>query len=137
MLTFVHCSTLAKLAPLVRHTEGRHALRAMFVGASSLATLPLRLAESALHGRAIERTQVAAPVFVLGHWRSGTTHLHNILTHDPSLGALSMYQASTPGCSLIGDAWLRPLLRSVTPSQRPMDTMDWLVESPQEEEHYP
>ncbi|MCD8529275.1 MAG: sulfotransferase, partial [Chitinophagales bacterium] len=33
------------------------------------------------------------PVFILGHWRSGTTHLHYILHHDPQFGTLSNYQS--------------------------------------------
>src|SRR6185312_2827714 len=35
------------------------------------------------YGPAIATTRVEAPVFILGHYRSGTTHLHELLSVDP------------------------------------------------------
>lgn len=50
----------------------------------SLAEFPFSLYEDLVYGSRIEATQLSvAPVFVIGHWRSGTTHLHNILSQDP------------------------------------------------------
>jgi len=33
------------------------------------------------------------PVFVIGHWRSGTTHLHYLLTQDEQFSYLEAFQA--------------------------------------------
>jgi hypothetical protein len=75
-----------------------------------------------------------APVFIIGHWRSGTTHLHNLMSQDPAFGCVSMYQAMVPGGTLVGGGWLKRLLARVVPEERPMDQMTWPVDAPQEEE---
>ena len=38
--------------------------------------------DSVRFGRRIERQEVPPPLFVVGHYRSGTTHLHNLLALD-------------------------------------------------------
>jgi hypothetical protein len=45
--------------------------------------LLLDLWERLRYGRAVRRTElVADPVFILGHWRSGTTYLQKLLSLD-------------------------------------------------------
>ena len=39
---------------------------------------------------------VQAPLFVLGHYRSGTTHLHNLLALDPQFAAPTFFQVLNP-----------------------------------------
>lgn len=74
------------------------------------------------------------PVFLIGHWRSGTTHLHNLLTCDPQFGWLSMFHCMTPN-SFLGAARLaRYLLRHKLPTERPMDAVPLGLDAPQEEE---
>ena len=42
------------------------------------------LMQSALYGRKIAATDIEEdPIFVIGHWRSGTTLLHELLILDP------------------------------------------------------
>ncbi|NOQ92159.1 MAG: sulfotransferase [Flavobacteriaceae bacterium] len=36
------------------------------------------------------------PIFIIGHWRSGTTHLHNILSQDPQMAYTTTYQSVFP-----------------------------------------
>lgn len=113
----------------------RYVPRGLFVFATSLLTIPLRLYESARYGRAIRKTTISPePVFVVGHWRSGTTHLHNLLCLDPQLGYVSMYQAIVPDFSLIAERILKPILSRFIPLVRPMDNMVWPLDFPQEEE---
>ncbi len=40
--------------------------------------------------------EVSSPVFILGHWRSGTTHLHNLLTQDDRFAFPNLYQVLNP-----------------------------------------
>lgn len=102
---------------------------------TSAATLPLRLAETLLHGRAIERTRIEQPpLFVLGYARSGTTHLHHLLGRDPNLGFVSTFQAIAPGFAIVGDRWVKPLLARAVPPTRPSDNVAIDLDSPQEEE---
>jgi thioester reductase-like protein len=133
-LTFVRPRNMARFVPLLPEVDLRLSGRAALMTAASVAAAPLALAESLAFGRKLQRTPVRPPIFIVGHWRSGTTHLHNLLCQDPTFGYLTMYQAMAPDCSLVGDPWLRRLLTRVMPAQRPMDEMDWPLDAPQEEE---
>jgi hypothetical protein len=75
-----------------------------------------------------------APVFVLGHWRTGTTLLHELLACDPRLAAPTTYDCFAPHHFLLTRGWLPRLLGRFTPARRPMDNMatGWL--KPQEDE---
>jgi len=53
-------------------------------------------------GDQIQNTNVEPPVFILGVWRSGTTHLHNLLTRDTRFGYANLYQALNPHTFLDG-----------------------------------
>jgi hypothetical protein len=133
-LTFVRPSNIARFARLLPEVDVRLSGRVALMVAASVAAAPLALAESATFGRKLRDTTVQPPIFIVGHWRSGTTHLHNLLSQDPMFGYLTMYQAMAPDCSLVGDPWLRQLLSLVMPARRPMDEMDWPLDAPQEEE---
>jgi alkane 1-monooxygenase len=133
--SFIRLGTILRMAPHLREVSLRHAPRALLIGTLSLLALPLGLLERLVYGRRIAGTKVAAPpIFIVGHWRSGTTHLHNLFSQDASLGYLTMYQAIAPDCSLIGGTWLKRLLGRALPLHRPMDNMVWPIDSPQEEE---
>jgi omega-hydroxy-beta-dihydromenaquinone-9 sulfotransferase len=98
-------------------------------------SVPLRLWEAVAYGKRITQVRLAKPpIFIIGHWRSGTTHLHNLLSQDTTFGYVSMYQAMVPNCSLVGQRWLKPLLAQIMPLKRPMDNMVWPMDAPQEEE---
>jgi hypothetical protein len=61
--------------------------RAAFVTVVSLINSFYRRKEERLHGQAVRAVAVTEPpLFVLGHWRTGTTHLHNLLAQDSVLG---------------------------------------------------
>jgi hypothetical protein len=118
-----------------RFVHPRFALRLLPLVATSLAVAPLCWWEKVRFGRQIEHVRLAhPPVFIIGHWRSGTTHLHNLMSRDNSFGWLSMYQALVPGCSRVGGSWLKKLLARVVPAERPMDNMAWPMDAPQEDE---
>ena len=74
------------------------------------------------------------PFFILGHWRSGTTHLHYIFAHDKQFAYLSNYQAFLINVSLIGRTWLKWLLSPLMPHKRPQDNIPMHVNYPAEEE---
>lgn len=100
--------------------------------ASALTALP-RWLEWALFGFRIARTQITKPpVIILGFPRSGTTHLHNLLSQDPELGYCSNYQAAIPFCLLGGDR-LKRKLTSQVPENRGIDNVSADLDLPQEE----
>src|SRR5581483_9392982 len=58
----------------------RYLPRVAFLAIRSLPGIPFRFLDRCLSWRAVRQTHLEkAPVFVIGHWRSGTTHLHNLL----------------------------------------------------------
>ena len=76
------------------------------------------------------------PIFVLGHWRSGTTHLHNLMTCDPGLGWVTRALAFAVACSCTLPFWLAMLRPLRGPNrQRPQDHVKIFPEAPAEEEH--
>jgi hypothetical protein len=92
----------------------------------------------------IERARVAAatdpladmppPLFVLGHWRSGTTHLYNLLSRDPRFAWPDPIATGLPWNFLILGRALRPLLQRALPESRLIDNVAVEPDSPQEDE---
>ena len=56
-------------------------------------------------GRRIAAARVAAPVFILGHYRSGTTHLHELMDLDPRFASPTRFQAYHPASFLATEPW--------------------------------
>ena len=120
---------------LARHGFAVHWSRLVFLALGSI----LSLFNSALAPlqRAVvlvRRREARDPVFVLGHWRSGTTLLHELLALDPQFGFPSSYACFAPGHFLVTERVLGPLVRILSPRRRPQDEMPWSVERPQEDE---
>src|SRR5690348_12197006 len=57
----------------------------------------------------LRRTRVIAPVFSVGHARSGTTYLHRLMAADPQFSYALMYELFFP--SLLEKRLLRLLFR--------------------------
>jgi hypothetical protein len=88
-----------------------------------------------LFGRRIRSTQLAAPpIFVIGHWRSGTTYLQELFSLDPRLAAPTTYQVYAANHFLISQWFVRRFLGWMLPSRRPMDDVEISWDSPQEDE---
>ena len=47
-------------------------------------------------GRRWRAQRVERPLFILGHYRTGTTHLHNLLSLDPRRAFPDYFQVSFP-----------------------------------------
>ncbi len=88
----------------------------------------------ALYRKRIEETEVARPLFVLGHWRTGTTLLHELLDCDPRLVAPNTYQCMFPNTYLVTQRFIGPLTRAISPKKRPFDDMAFGPELPGEDE---
>jgi omega-hydroxy-beta-dihydromenaquinone-9 sulfotransferase len=73
------------------------------------------------------------PVFIVGYWRSGTTHLHNVLSQAQQFGHVSPLAAGLPWDVLGIVRALRPLLERALPSDRYVDNVRVTPDSPQED----
>ncbi len=100
----------------------------------SLAEFPFSLYEDLVYGSRIEATQFNEdPVFVIGHWRSGTTHLHNILSQDPQWATPTNMHVFYSKSFFTFDRF-RALLSSRLPKERGYDQVKVGLDVPEEEE---
>lgn len=88
-----------------------------------------------IHGRAIEATEIREPpLFIIGHWRSGTTLLHELFSLDTRYSSPNTYQCFAPHHFLISEPWATRMFWFLVPPTRPMDNMAAGFDRPQEDE---
>ena len=99
-----------------------------------------------LPGCAVEHLRVARrvqakrfsppPIFIIGHWRSGTTFLHNLLSRDPQFCFPTVVDALRPYEFFPGplDFITRAMVLHSLPATRPMDDVPLNPDFPQEDE---
>lgn len=115
--------------------DQRGLTRLFTISTLSLITSPLRLAERALFQKRIHSTPIQhPPIFILGHWRTGTTFLHSLLAQDNNLGHVSLFQTLAPASFFVGQRTIQPLAAMRAPETRPMDNVHLKMEGAQEEE---
>jgi hypothetical protein len=72
---------------------------------------PFRLAEILLFERKIKRHKLLAdPVFIIGHWRSGTSHLQELMVQDSRHATLTLFEFLFSDNSIMTVRWLKPIL---------------------------
>jgi omega-hydroxy-beta-dihydromenaquinone-9 sulfotransferase len=108
---------------------------ALILTGLSLMHSSMALVQALIYGRRIRRTRlVDDPIFVLGHWRSGTTLLHELLVHDPQHTFPDTFACFAPNDFLLTEPVLKRLATVFLPRQRPMDNMAVGWDLPQEDE---
>jgi len=112
--------------------------RAAFVTLSSLMNSIHRFREERQFAEAVAATAVPPPLFVLGHWRTGTTHLHNLLALDTDqFACANTYQVVNPHTFLSTEEVNSRRFAWMVPDRRPMDNMRLSFQAPQEDEFAP
>lgn len=81
-----------------------------------------------------DKPLVHDPVFILGHWRSGTTFMHNVFSCDDHFGYNTTYQTVFPHLIMWGQPFFKKNMSWLMPDHRPTDNMELAVDLPQEEE---
>ncbi len=112
----------------------RFKIRAFWVALICTLSAPFQWYEAMRLKKKIQTIQLdEAPVFIIGHWRSGTTHLHNLLSQDKQFGYVTTLQSIFPHTFMTN--WLFPRLTKILmPPTRPIDDVKIYLNSPQEEE---
>lgn len=127
-----------KLIRISRDIDRRYLPRLLFVTLSTLLTSPLRFCERICYGRAVRAATIhPSPIFILGHWRTGTTHLHNLICQDKNFGYLSTFQAFAPGFSLMGEKTIKQPLARIARRRHPtreIDNIPLSFDAPEEED---
>lgn len=132
----------ARLSVFLRHAlltpnlDSRTRYQRLIAWLAQGARIPFTIAESLRHDRAIRRQALSAPpVFLIGHWRSGTTHLHNLMSRDPQFGFLTFSDTALP-LNMLGPIVpiAKRLIDKVLPKTRGYDEVKLDLDEPQEEE---
>ena len=74
------------------------------------------------------------PVVIVGHWRSGTTFLHQLLAADPGVATARNSLTVAPQVAVLLKPVLIPLLQRLMTRTRPIDAVPWSAQDPQEDE---
>lgn len=109
--------------------------RALYVTLMSATLCPFRYVEHKKFHNIITQVQVKEPIFIIGHWRSGTTFLHYLLGQDPKLGYVSTFETMTPGMIIANEEFFRNIVKNHLPAKRPMDDLEMHANLPYEEEY--
>lgn len=103
-------------------------------GISSLLLTPFVWTEDLICRKAVKNSVVKAPLFVLGHWRCGTTLLYFLLAQDKQFGFINPLMTFTIN---FYHSFLRrlckPAVEALIPDGRPMDNVKYAMDLPFEE----
>ena len=113
--------------------QPRYWPRALATGLGSVTNSLQARHEERRFGARIRSIEVEAPVFILGHYRNGTTHLHNLLSVDPRFGFANYYQATFPATFLTSERF-GARFGFLALSKRPQDNVAMGIEVPAEDE---
>lgn len=88
-----------------------------------------------VYGKRIDTTEISQPpVFIVGHWRSGTTYLHELLELDSRFATPTTYQCFAPRHFLLTEWMMKTFGGWLLPRHRPMDNVTAGWTRPQEDE---
>lgn len=127
--------TIAEVAASAEGINTSGVARLAIAALAASARLPVTLAESIGPGRGGATAQLDhAPVFIVGHWRSGTTHLYNVMARSDRFGSVPPIATGLPWDFVLLDRFLGGMLRKTLPSDRYIDRIPVNPDSPQEDE---
>jgi omega-hydroxy-beta-dihydromenaquinone-9 sulfotransferase len=104
----------------------------LYLCLSSFFNSALSAVQNLIFSKDIANMELGAPLFIIGHWRTGTTWLHELLSQDKQFVAPNTLECFAPAQCLIA-GWLVRML-TFLPRKRPMDDMAVGWDRPQEDE---
>ncbi|SHJ91682.1 Sulfotransferase family protein [Reichenbachiella agariperforans] len=108
--------------------------KALFITLIAILNTPFQLIEYLFFDRKIKATVVKRPIFILGHHRSGTTYLHNLMSTDPQLAFCTTNDALVPHLMLTTGKITEKIVDLFMPATRPQDNVKAGAKLPTEEE---
>lgn len=108
---------------------------AVVITVSGLMVEPLAWFQSLLIRRQLRAQRLPSdPIVVIGHWRSGTTYLHQLLASDPAAATVRNSLMVAPQVGVLLRPLIEPLLSRLMSAIRPIDAVSWGPGDPQEDE---
>ena len=105
------------------------------VGGCSVINSSLNRIQKVFYSAKLDATPIERPpVFIIGHWRSGTTLMHELISLDQRFAFPSNFEAFVPKHFLLTRHLMYPLVNLLLPQKRPMDSMTMNASSPQEDD---
>jgi len=96
---------------------------------------PFAWLQKLIYDKKIQETELAgSPIFIIGHWRSGTTLLHEYMIRDTRFSFADTYACFVPEHFIMSRLTLRPIAALLMPKKRPIDNMEVGFDRPQEDE---
>lgn len=112
-----------------------HRFQALRITLFVMATIPIRIFERLRFGLSIRHHRITEPpVFIIGHWRSGTTNMHNLMLQDPQFASVTMLHCAIPSGFLTWEWLARWILTRRLPKNRPMDAVPLGIDEPMSED---
>ncbi len=117
------------------HIDWQFIPRALYVTIMIIFTTPLRIIEKIKFDKQYQNIQIERPIFIIGHWRSGTTFLHYLMGQDKNIGYVSTTDTLDPSVFLQYENFLKKIVANSLPEKRPMDNLELGTDLPYEEEY--
>lgn len=134
---WIGCNFSAWMRLLIRNRFAVHWSRwhyAVLYTLVSVVNSCLGLLQHIVFARRVANTPIAdPPVFIVGHWRTGTTLLHELLVLDDRHIGPTGYECVAPQHFLVTERFA-PLVGFMVSKHRAMDNMDSSLNHPQEDE---
>ncbi len=108
--------------------------KALYVTIMTVFLTPFRLIEKKID-KEIKEIKIAPPLFIVGHFRSGTTFLHYMMGQDKNLAYVSTLETMAPWVFLKWDKFFKKIVKRHLPEKRPMDDLEMEADLPYEEEY--
>lgn len=113
----------------------RYWIKASIITALSVRNSVRQKNERRVYAREIETTKInKPPIFILGHWRSGTTLLQNLMLLDKQFAFPNIFQCNYPFTFLTIEPKITKVYENYDSKARPMDNVEVSPMSPGEEE---
>jgi len=100
---------------------------------TSITSIP-KMIERRKYEKDIEKVE-AEPVFIVGHFRGGTTYLHYLMSRDANMSYVSTFQTLLPDNYIFMEKFFKKILSDSLPETRPMDDIEMAADNPYEEEY--
>jgi hypothetical protein len=109
------------------------AVKALAMAGAVVGRMPFSLAERGWMAARVPSDLPEPPIFITGHWRSGTTHLYNIMSKG-DFAYVPPVATGLPWDLLLIGGLFRPLLEKALPDSRAIDNVPVTPDAPQEDE---
>jgi len=130
--TFANWKRILRTYP---HMQSKYIPKLLLLASTGILAAPFQWYERRRYSEMLREIQPhEEPIFIMGFWRTGTTHLQNLLIKDFNFGYVSALQGLIPGFIISSGKILSPLLGALFPEVRPMDNIALTPDTPHEED---